>query len=95
MIRKNLPVTAAKHLRRITKIRHSLQAARIDAARTGPEITPAITPRHQRSGQTVCPAGYERATKWALQLEQPRISSHTKTNRICKDGTAETLCKLR
>ena len=47
MIRKNLPVTTAKYLRRLTKIQH---ACRLPVStRRSPEITPAITPRHQRS----------------------------------------------
>ena len=35
MIRKNLPVTTAKYLRRLTKIQHALQATRLDAAQSG------------------------------------------------------------
>ena len=90
MIRKNLPVTTAKYLRRLTKIQHALQATRLGAAQSGNYACDNAAAPAQRSGQTLCPAGYERATKWALQLEQPSTSSHTKTNRICKDGTAET-----
>ena len=94
MIRKNLPVTAARYLRRLTKIQHASQATRLDAAQSGNYACDNAAAPAQRSGQNLGPAGYERATKWALQLEQPSISSHTKTNRICKDGTAETRCKL-
>jgi len=55
MIRKNLPVTTAKYLRRLTKIQHALQATHLDAAQSGNYACDNAAAPAQRSGQNLGP----------------------------------------